>query len=161
SRGAYYMAAGAVKHRHKDYAGAIANFTQAISLKPNFIRAYCARGEAFSQTGAYVRASADLTQALNLGPNDANANNNMAWLLATCPVESIRNGTRAIGLATKACQLSNWDPNYEDTLAAAYAEAGRYSEAVLWQNKAVHNPAAPQSEMGNFQARLLLYEHNL
>ena len=59
------------------------------------------------------------------------AQNDLAWLLATCPDNSVRNGQKAVELAQQAVQLSNGrSPEILDTLAAAYAEAGRFHEAV-------------------------------
>jgi hypothetical protein len=57
--------------------------------------------------------------------------NNLAWLLATCPDASVRNGARAVELAQQAERLSGGqDPSMLGTLAAAYAEAGRFPEAI-------------------------------
>jgi Flp pilus assembly protein TadD len=59
------------------------------------------------------------------------AQNNLAWLLATCPDNSLRNGQKAVELAQQAVQLSGGkSPEILDTLAAAYAEAGSFPEAI-------------------------------
>jgi tetratricopeptide (TPR) repeat protein len=59
-------------------------------------------------------------------------------VLATCPDPSLRDGKRAVQLATKACELADWeDANDLENLAAAHAECGRFEEAVKWQAKAV------------------------
>jgi tetratricopeptide (TPR) repeat protein len=67
----------------------------------------------------------------------ANVNNNLAWMLASHPDPQIRNGKEAVDLAERACRLTNNEmPIYLGTLAAAYAEAGRFSDAVATAEKA-------------------------
>jgi len=63
--------------------------------------------------------------------------NNLAWLLATHPDEKIRNGPRAVEMAKRACELTKWtQPFLIGTLAAAYAEAGQFGDAVAMGEKA-------------------------
>jgi tetratricopeptide (TPR) repeat protein len=87
--------------------------------------------------------------------------NNLAWFWATCPDEQYLNGSKAIEYATKACELTNWEnTSYVDTLAAAYAEAGDFDEAVKWQKKAIEliteeDPAEWRIE---FPERVKLYQ---
>ncbi len=72
--------------------------------------------------------------------------NNLAWLLATDPDPAVRNGKRAVELAEKACEITRWEaPVFMGTLAAAYAEAGRFTEAVATADKA-RNKAREQKE---------------
>jgi len=57
--------------------------------------------------------------------------NNLAWILATAPDDKFRNGTRAVQLAKKADLLANGSNSiFVRTLAAAYAEAGQFAEAI-------------------------------
>jgi hypothetical protein len=64
--------------------------------------------------------------------------NNLAWVLATSPVDQLRDGKRAIELATKACKLTDYKkPHILSTLAAAYAETGDFETAKKWSQKAV------------------------
>jgi TPR repeat protein len=68
----------------------------------------------------------------------ANAFNDFAWFLATCPDQSQRNGKEAIIFANKACQLSGWkEANFIGTLAAAFAEFGDFDAAVRYQQQAM------------------------
>ena len=86
----------------------------------------------------YDRAIADYTQAIRIDPKDANAYGNLAWLLSTCGTKGVRDGKKSIELATKACELSQWN-NAEclESLAAAHAELGNFKEAVKCQKQAI------------------------
>ena len=76
-------------------------------------------------------------RALSLKPDWPEMLNNLAWLLATHPNDSVRNGAEAVRLAERACQLtSGKDPMLLGTLAAAYAETGRFAEAISIGEKA-------------------------
>ena len=87
-----------------------------------------------------------------------------AWVMATSPDASIRNGTQAVELAERAAQLSSdLDPSVLGTLASAYAEAGRYSEAQGTVHKALNlaeqEPNAQQLVDG-LKSREALYKAN-
>ena len=76
-------------------------------------------------------------QALTLKPDMVEALNNLAWLLAAHPSDALRNGAEAVRLAERACELSERrEPVLLGTLAAAYAEAGRFGDAVKTAEKA-------------------------
>ena len=84
--------------------------------------------------GNWSRVVADLRHALALNPdasNEITALNNLAWTLATCPDSSVRNGNEAVRYAEKACHMTSFkQPEMVNTLAAAYAETGRFPDAV-------------------------------
>ena len=83
-----------------------------------------------SRQGNFTSAIARYRRALAIDPDQAEALNNLAWLLATCPEASLRNGPEAVQLALKACELTRFRRTIMvGTLAAAYAEAGRFAEA--------------------------------
>lgn len=136
---------------------AIADFTQSIRLDPQFSDPYSERGVAWHLKGEYDKAIADCSEAIRLAPKNADGHNNLAWLLATCSLEAHRDGKEAIEHATKACQLSKWKVvSFIDTLAAAYAEAGDFDEAVRWQRNAMAK--CPENQKEHCQSRLDLYE---
>ncbi len=71
-------------------------------------------------------------------PDDDHVLNNLAWLLATSPDAKLRNADRAIKLAKKACELTDYEQSHVlSTLAAGYAEKGDFATAVKWSKKAV------------------------
>ena len=80
---------------------------------------------------------ARLRLELSQNPESPPAMNNLAVLLATAPDPALRNGAEAVQLAERASSLSgSRNPVMLTTLAAAYAEAGRFSEAVASAQKA-------------------------
>ncbi len=85
-------------------------------------------------SGNWGRVVTDLRRALSLKPDpekEVTALNNLAWLLATCPDGSVRNGSEAVRYAEDACHLTTFKQSGAvNTLAAAYAEAGRFPDAV-------------------------------
>lgn len=81
-----------------------------------------------------------LETVIKTEPNDEVSINNLSWILSTSPVESVRNGKRALELAEKACQLTNYKKAYIlSTLAAAYAEIGNFEKAIEWSEKSIEN----------------------
>jgi serine/threonine protein kinase/Flp pilus assembly protein TadD len=105
-------------------------------------------------------AKESFEEALKEKPKSVVARTCLAWLLATCWEESIRDGKRAVDLATSACELSNWkDPAALDALAAACAEAGSFDDAVTWQRKSLELPVTlNDSNFARAKGRLELYE---
>ena len=88
------------------------------------------RGDAYLNVGDHAAAVDDFDSALKLEPEDSALLNNFAWVLATSPDDSVRDGKRAIELATKACELTEYkEPHILSTLAAAYAETGDFDTA--------------------------------
>jgi tetratricopeptide (TPR) repeat protein len=86
---------------------------------------------ALARAGRTAEAIAQYRALLQQAPATAPALNNLAWLLATTPEASLRDGAEAVRLAERACALAaHKQPLFIGTLAAAYAEAGRFSEAV-------------------------------
>lgn len=151
---------GEVWYQRTDYDRAVADFARAIEIDPRFARAYLFRGYAEQQTGNIDAAIADYSQAIAVDPTLAAAHNQLAWQLATSARAPVRDGQRAVELALKACELSEWKTStYIDTLAAAYARNGDYAKAVEWQRKAL---ADDPYLKGRDQAleRLRLYEAN-
>jgi tetratricopeptide (TPR) repeat protein len=86
---------------------------------------------AANTTGNTATAIQHYLTALELVPDFPEALNNLAWIRATSAYASFRNGKEAVRLATKACELTHYkEAVMIGTLAAAYAEEGRFADAV-------------------------------
>ena len=133
---AAYNNRGLAYAKKGQYDLAISDYTKAIEIDPRIARAYYNRGNAYRTKGQYDQAISDYNKALEIDPKYAPAYNNLAWLFATCPDSRYRNAERAIELAKKAVEL-NSKASHLDTLAAAYAESGRFKDAITTQEKAI------------------------
>ena len=141
---------------------AIEDFTAALRLSPDHHEALNNRGVAWSRKGKHDRAIEDFTDALRLKPDYHEALNNFVWLLATAPDARLRDGRRAVTLAEKAVSLGD-DAGSRDTLAAAFAEAGRFPDAVSTQERAVamaRTEGKSADVIADLEDRLRLYSQN-
>jgi tetratricopeptide (TPR) repeat protein len=118
------------------------------------------RGEAHRCGKDYKKAITDFCEAVELEPNNYLAHNAIAWIMATCPKENIRNGQKALEHAKKALELNTWKAFGLDTLAAALAEVGRFDEAVKCQTEALADPAFQRFYGEEGRQRLELYKNN-
>ena len=109
--------------------------------------------------GGYLRSRVDYDELIRGYPDLYWAHSRKAWILATSPDASYRDGRRAVAAATRAAELTKWnDGQVLSTLAAAYAEAGDFANAVRWQKQALQRPTAGGSDSKPEQDRLALYK---
>jgi len=100
--------------------------------------AYFDVAQSFLRHRRMGKALVFLEKALEINPDYVGACNNLAWILATIAEPALRDGPRAVELAQKCCVETGYgDPELLDTLAVAYAEAGRFREAVETARKAM------------------------
>ena len=136
---------------------AIEHLEKAEELNPKNTQTYYNLGAAFYMQGRVREALAQWRAGLHVDPEDLPLLGQTAWVLATNHEASVRNGAEAIELAARAVKLSGAkDPLTLDTLAAAYAEAGRFSEAVQTARQAL--ALASESVAQDLKARIALYE---
>lgn len=136
---------------------AISDWDEAIRLSPTLADAYNNRATAYYQKSEYKKALADYQQAATLVP--ALGLNGLAWVLATCPDASVRDGKRAVEIAGKSCDLSDWkDWRFIDTLAAAYAEAGDFERAIDYAKRAGNMPGMTDAQRDEVRRHLETFE---
>jgi hypothetical protein len=109
----------------------------------------------------HIDRASDYEAAVSIDPNYVSALKDLAWLQTTCPVKKVRNFTKAIELATQACELTDYR-NHEciSILAAAYSEIGNFDVAVKWQKTAIASlpDDYPIALRANYEARYGVYE---
>jgi tetratricopeptide (TPR) repeat protein len=140
---------------------AITHYQKVLETKPNNAVAHNNLGLSFFLVGRMGEAISQYQKALEIKPDYAEAQKNLAWVFATCPQAALRNGNKAVELAERANQLAGGDDLLIlRALAAAYAEAGRFSEAVETAQRALPLAEAQSNTMlaGQLKAQLKLYQ---
>jgi tetratricopeptide (TPR) repeat protein len=157
-----YLIRAADYYRLGQVDKALEDWNRATGLNSNQVEAYVGRTMAYLRRKDYVRAAQEMETATRLeSKQPAETLNSLAWLQATSPDKRARNGAAAIEVATKACQLTQWnDWRYVDTLAAAYAESGNFTEAANYQKLALRTADGPPAVIENAKKRLNLYEQH-
>lgn len=135
---AAHKSLGAAFLQQAELERAIAHLGKALQLAPDNYEIHHNIAMAFSRSGKHGKAVTHLRKALELKPDQVGTLNDLAWILATHADENLRNPGEAVELSERACELTGYkDPYILDTLSAAYAGAGRFSEAVQTSQKAV------------------------
>jgi tetratricopeptide (TPR) repeat protein len=152
---------GTVLLQQKRMDEAITQLQKALEIKPDNASPHKNLGIAFLKQGRLDEAIVHFKKSLAIRPDQVEIQNNLAWLLATSPQASLRNGIQAVELAQRANQLTGAkNPNFLCTLAAAYAEAGRFSEAVETAQRALPLARAQYNTAlaDDIQSQLKLYQ---
>jgi len=127
--------------------------TRALNLRPDHDGDLNNRAVVLAALGRHGEAIRDYERSLEINGDARGTLNNLAWLLATDPDPALRDGPRAVGLATRALSGGK-NGAWLDTLAAAYAEAGDFPAAVLTEEEAVE---VSRGRNASFLRRLELY----
>jgi protein O-mannosyl-transferase len=111
----------------------------ALRLKPHDIELRNQVGLQLVQLGRASEGIAHWKKTLDIDPGDLNAQSNLAWVLAACPERAMRDGARAVAMAEDVISRTDKKtPVLLRTLAAAYAEAGRFADAIATLNDGIN-----------------------
>lgn len=138
-----------------------ADYSRAIELNPSYWGNWHARARIDSLQHQSDKARADLAESIKrCSSNNMDDQNELAWELATSTDSTLRDGPAAVKLAEQAVALTSRTNNeYLDTLAAAYAETGQFTNAVRLENESI-GLLTNKVEIDDFTRRLRLYELN-
>lgn len=140
---------------------AVVHLEKAVEINPDSATNRLDLGNALYMLGRIPEALTEWRAGLRSDPNSLPLLGQTAWVLATSPEASVRNGSEALELAERAERASEGNnPAILDTLGAAYAEAGRFPEAVAAARRALSLATALQAQplAEEIKARMALYE---
>jgi tetratricopeptide (TPR) repeat protein len=140
---------------------AIKHLNEALRVKPDKPEAHHYLALAYAQLGKYNLAITHWTEAVKLKPDFADALKSLAWTLASQENPKFRNPDEAIRLAMRCCELTEFKkPVFLDTLAVAYAAAGRFDQALETAQKALNlaQSAGKKDLAQDIRSRLELYK---
>ena len=145
-----------------DFAKALADLDQAIRLDRNDAYQFLHRAFLRLELGQEALALQDLAEGSRLEPQEPLYYFIQAKVLAICGGDNVRNGKRAVELATKACELSQWrDPFHLIVLGAAYAESGDFRSAIRCEEKSLELAGADVAFRKRSQERQELYRKKI
>lgn len=154
---------GAALQKEGRLEEAFAQYKESLRIAPQYFRARNNLGAVYLQKGEIKQAIACWNEALRYKSDNVEVINNLAWVRATWGNPEFRNSDEAVRLATRACELTGYaQPDILDTLAAAYAAAGKFPQAIETAKKAfkLAEDAGREDLAKEIQGRLQLYKSN-
>jgi len=138
---------GFIRYQQGRREEAVALYQRVIEITPLAAEARRNLGFALLGVGRGKEAVSHYEKAVELDPANASGLSSFAWVLATCPDDAVRNGSRAVELALRANQLTgSKEPLILRSLAAAYAEVGQFEKALSTTDSALDFAIALKDE---------------
>ena len=142
-------------------ADALVHYRKLLELQPDNMEVHNIVGTVLVQQGRVAEGVEEWQKVLAVEPDNGNAMSNLAWVFATSPDDSLRDGAKAVRLASEALRISGRRiPKLFRTLAAAYAENGQFSEAIQTAQQGMQL-ANSQGNLGlatELQGNITLYQ---
>jgi protein O-mannosyl-transferase len=142
-------------------ADALIHYRKILELQPDNIEVHNIVGTVLTQQGRVGEGIEEWQKVLAIQPDNGNAMSNLAWVFATSPNQSLRDGHKAVELAEQALRLSGGRiPILFRTLAAAYAESGRFTEAIKTAQQGIElaNGQRNSGIATELQGNIILYQ---
>jgi tetratricopeptide (TPR) repeat protein len=155
----YVLGKFLLEQDHADQA--VAEFQTTVSIRQHYVPGEEGLGSAYQALGDDSAALAHWRRAHTIDPSSVSATTGLAWLLATAPDASVRNGAEALSLAENANRLAPADdPDVFDALGAAWAENGQFTNAIASAKRALDLAVARNNAKmaAAIRGRLQLYE---
>jgi tetratricopeptide (TPR) repeat protein len=140
---------------------ALIHYRKLLELQPDNIEVHNIVGTVLTQQGRVGEGVEEWQKVLAIQPDNGNAMSNLAWVFATSPDQSLRDGPKAVELAEQALRISGGRiPILFRTLAAAYAESGRFSDAIQTAQQGIElaNSQGNSGLATELQANIALYQ---
>ncbi len=151
--------AGVLARQHK-FDEAIKHYSQALRLQPEDAKLHGQLAAVLATQGDFRDAVEHYWTSIRLKPDWPDPMRDLAWIMATNPKAELRNGPEALHLAQKACGLvGHPDPRFLSSLEVAYAEVGRFDDAIKTAQQIQQLATAPSQKrfVAGITNRLELY----
>jgi tetratricopeptide (TPR) repeat protein len=142
-------------------ADALIHYQKLLELQPDNIEVHNIVGTVLVQQHRIRDGVEEWQKVLTIQPENGNAMSNLAWVFATSPDDSLRDGVKAVELAKEAVRISNRRiPLLFRTLAAAYAETGEFSKAIQTAQEGIElaNSQGNSGLASELQGNIALYQ---
>jgi superkiller protein 3 len=128
---------GVVYYESDQVDEAIKCVQKSLKIDPASLEGHLNLGTFYKEAGRYSAALRSFERGMEVAPHDMRFVFQVAWIYATAPQASLRNGEEAVALARRVCEHDNYRTAVSlDLLAAAHAQSGHFEEAVDFANRA-------------------------